>query len=51
MELADIRGDLQCHTTDSDGRDDLESMARAAEAIGYEYLAVTDHTPAVRVNT
>lgn len=49
VELADIRGDLQSHTTDSDGRDDLETMARAAEAIGYEYLAVTDHTPAVRV--
>jgi DNA polymerase (family 10) len=49
VELSDIRGDLQCHTTDSDGRDDLEAMARAAETIGYEYLAVTDHTPAVRV--
>lgn len=49
VDLPDIRGDLQCHTTDSDGRDDLEAMARAAEAIGYEYLAITDHTPSVRV--
>jgi DNA polymerase (family 10) len=49
VELADIRGDLQAHTTDSDGRENLEAMARAAEALGYEYLAVTDHTPAVRV--
>jgi len=49
VELADIRGDLQCHTIDSDGRDTLEVMAAAAEAIGYDYLAVTDHTPAVRV--
>jgi DNA polymerase (family 10) len=45
----DIRGDLQCHTTDSDGRDTLAAMAHAAEELGYEYLAVTDHTPAVRV--
>jgi DNA polymerase (family 10) len=49
VEPADIRGDLQCHTTDSDGRDTLADMARAAEELGYEYLAVTDHSPAVRV--
>ncbi|HET7040722.1 MAG TPA: PHP domain-containing protein, partial [Gemmatimonadales bacterium] len=45
----DLRGDLQSHSTDSDGRDTLAAMAEAAEALGYEYLAVTDHTPAVRV--
>jgi DNA polymerase (family 10) len=49
VEPADIRGDLQSHTTDSDGRDTLAVMAHAAEALGYQYLAVTDHTPAVRV--
>ena len=49
LELSDIRGDLQCHTTDSDGRNTLADMAHAAEELGYEYLAVTDHTPAVRV--
>ena len=49
VELSDIRGDVQTHTTDSDGRHDLETMASAADALGYEYLAVTDHTPAVRV--
>lgn len=49
VETGDIRGDLQCHTTDSDGRDTLADMAHAAEELGYEYLAVTDHTPAVRV--
>jgi DNA polymerase (family 10) len=49
VTLADIRGDLQSHTTDSDGRDTLDAMAHAAQALGYEYLAVTDHTPAVRV--
>jgi DNA polymerase (family 10) len=49
IELRQLRGDLQCHTTDSDGRDTLADMARAAEELGYEYLAVTDHSPAVRV--
>jgi DNA polymerase (family 10) len=49
VELGQIRGDLQSHTTDSDGRDALAKMAAAAERIGYEYLAVTDHSPAVRV--
>lgn len=49
VQLSDIRGDLQTHTTDSDGRDPLEAMAEAAEALGYEYLAITDHTPHVRV--
>lgn len=49
VELSDIRGDLQVHTTATDGRDSLEAMAEAAEALGYEYLAITDHSPAVRV--
>jgi DNA polymerase (family 10) len=49
IELGDVRGDLQSHTTDSDGRDSLNDMARAAEELGHEYLAVTDHTPSVRV--
>jgi DNA polymerase (family 10) len=49
VTLDDIRGDLQVHTTDSDGRDTLDAMAHAAHALGYEYLAVTDHTPALRV--
>jgi DNA polymerase (family 10) len=41
---ADLRGDLHCHTTLSDGRSSLEDMALAAEARGYDYLAVTDHS-------
>jgi DNA polymerase (family 10) len=49
VTLEDIRGDLQAHTTSSDGRDSLEAMARTAEELGYAYLAITDHTPAVRV--
>jgi DNA polymerase (family 10) len=39
-----VKGDLHCHTTLSDGRGTLEEMAAAAEALGYEYLAVTDHS-------
>jgi DNA polymerase (family 10) len=39
-----IRGDLHCHTTLSDGRNSLEEMAAAARARGYAYLAVTDHS-------
>ena len=41
---ADIRGDLHCHTTASDGRASIEEMASAAQELGYEYLAITDHS-------
>jgi DNA polymerase (family 10) len=47
VELREIRGDLHCHTTWSDGRASVLEMARAAQARGYEYLAICDHTPAV----
>ena len=47
LEAEDIRGDLHCHTTWSDGRESVEGMARAARDRGYEYLAICDHTPAV----
>jgi DNA polymerase (family 10) len=47
LEVAQIRGDLHCHTTWSDGRGSVMEMARAAQARGYEYLAICDHTPAV----
>jgi DNA polymerase (family X) len=40
----DIRGDLHCHTTLSDGHNTLEEMAEAARERGYAYLAVTDHS-------
>jgi DNA polymerase (family 10) len=49
VELDDIRGDLQMHTTWSDGTAELEEMARAAKEKGYEYIAVTDHSFSVRV--
>jgi DNA polymerase (family X) len=47
VEEADIRGDLHCHTTWSDGRGSVEEMGRAARERGYDYVAICDHTPAV----
>jgi DNA polymerase (family X) len=47
LEIAEIRGDLHCHTTYSDGRATVAEMAEAARDRGYEYLAICDHTPAV----
>jgi DNA polymerase (family 10) len=47
VELADIRGDLHCHTTWSDGKVNVEEMGRAARERGYDYLAICDHTPSV----
>ncbi len=51
VELTDIRGDLHCHTTWSDGRASVREMAVAARTRGYEYLAICDHTPNVGVVT
>jgi DNA polymerase (family 10) len=44
VELDDLRGDLQTHTTASDGHNTLSEMAKAAEDRGYEYMAITDHS-------
>jgi DNA polymerase (family 10) len=44
IELDDLRGDLHCHTTASDGTASIEEMAQAAIEAGYEYLAITDHS-------
>jgi DNA polymerase (family 10) len=49
VEPTDVRGDLHCHTTWSDGRASVLEMAFAAQERGYEYLAVCDHSPNVRV--
>jgi DNA polymerase (family 10) len=46
---ADIRGDLHCHTAWSDGRATVEEMAIAARDLGYDYVAICDHTPNVHV--
>jgi DNA polymerase (family 10) len=44
IELGDLRGDLHCHTTASDGTASIEQMAAAARDAGYQYLAITDHS-------
>lgn len=44
IELDDLRGDLHCHTTLSDGRQSAEEMALGARSRGLEYLAITDHS-------
>jgi len=49
ITLDDMRGDLQMHTTASDGKNSIEEMAEAARALGYEYIALTDHSKAVTV--
>jgi DNA polymerase (family 10) len=45
VELADIRGMVHCHTTYSDGKHSVEEMALAAEAMGMDYITITDHSP------
>ena len=47
VELSDVRGELHCHTTWSDGKATVLEMATAARDRGYEYLAICDHTKAV----
>ena len=47
IEQANVRGDLHMHTTATDGRDALEAMADAAQRLGYEYIAITDHSKAM----
>jgi DNA polymerase (family 10) len=47
VTLRDMRGDLHMHTIESDGRATLEEMAEAARALGYEYIAITDHSKAL----
>ncbi len=47
IEIGDLRGDLQMHSTWSDGRNTLEEMLEACAARGYEYFAITDHSKAL----
>jgi DNA polymerase (family 10) len=44
IKLSDIKGDLHVHSHWSDGRDSIEAMALAARALGYRYIAITDHS-------
>jgi DNA polymerase (family 10) len=47
LVLGDIRGDLQMHSTWSDGKESIETMLEACAARGYEYFAITDHSKAL----
>ncbi len=47
IAVKNLRGDLHTHTNASDGTATIEEMALAAKALGYEYLAITDHSKAM----
>ena len=49
IDVADLRGDLHTHTTYSDGKSTIEEMVERAAEMGYEYIALTDHSPFERV--
>jgi len=49
IEISDVRGDLQMHSTWSDGKASIEEMARACADRGYDYMAITDHSRRVSV--
>ena len=49
VEVRDLRGDLHTHTTYSDGKSTLEEMVEHAGGLGYEYIALTDHSPSQRI--
>lgn len=49
VDLKDLRGDLHAHTRATDGHATLEEMAESAKALGYEYLAITDHSRKVSI--
>lgn len=44
-----LKGDLQMHTTGSDGKEPVDAMARTGAGYGYEYIAVTDHTKTLKI--
>jgi len=47
VDRADLRGDLHLHSTETDGKDDVRTMAGAARETGLEYIAITDHSKAL----
>ena len=49
IEIGSLKGDLHAHTTYSDGKATLEEMVEHAAELGYEYIALTDHSPSERI--
>ncbi len=49
LALDQVRGDLHVHTVASDGQNTIEEMARAAKDMGYEYLAIADHSKSAAI--
>ena len=49
VKAGDIRGDLHMHTTYSEGQGSLVAMVESAETLGYEYIAITDHSRSQRI--
>ncbi|AQT70134.1 DNA polymerase/3'-5' exonuclease PolX [Anaerohalosphaera lusitana] len=49
LQQDDIRGDLHCHSKYTDGHNTIEEMAKAAKDLGYDYMAMTDHSKRVTV--
>jgi DNA polymerase (family 10) len=49
VKVEDIKGELHCHSTYSDGQNSIEEMASKAMDLGYEYIVITDHSPNLAV--
>lgn len=49
IQIVDIKGDLHCHTNETDGVLDLEKVVEYAMLLGYEYLAITDHSQSLKI--
>ena len=49
IELKDIKGDLHVHSEWTDGSNTIEEMAKAAQKLGYQYIAICDHSPTVGI--
>src|SRR6185437_11178572 len=49
VSIKDIRGELHAHSLSSDGAHSIEQMAAAAQAKGYEYLGITDHSQSLKI--
>ena len=49
VKLENIRGDLHVHSNFSDGVSSIEAMAKKAKSLGYEYIAITDHSKSLKI--